>query len=103
MDNIQTLGATNHANHAKPYSPSMLSCISLSVWADVVPNAGQLLQQQQMIPYQPQAAIELESATTVPPALASMSRYVLKIQITGNQSLSREVLHALVVDYEGKT
>ena len=32
---------------------SMLSCISLSVWADVVPNAGQLLQQQQMIPYQP--------------------------------------------------
>jgi len=50
---------------------SMLSCISLSVWADVVPNAGQLLQQQQMIPYQPQAAIELESATTVPPALAS--------------------------------
>ena len=83
---------------------SMLSCISLSVWADVVPNAGQLLQQQQMIPYQPQAAIELESATTVPPALASDERIrVEKIQITGNQSLSREVLHALVVDYEGKT
>ena len=83
---------------------SMLSCISLSVWADVVPNAGQLLQQQQMIPYQPQAAIELESATTVPPALASDEQIrVEKIQITGNQSLSREVLHALVVDYEGKT
>ena len=28
---------------------------------------------------------------------------VEKIQITGKQSLSREVLHALVVDYEGKT
>ena len=57
---------------------SMLSCISLSVWADVVPNAGQLLQQQQMIPYQPQAAIELESATTVPPALASDERIRLR-------------------------
>ena len=81
-----------------------ISLTSITTWADVVPNAGQLLQQQQIIPYQPQSPVQIESTANPAQTLAGGEQVqVQHIAITGNQSIATEKLHSLVVDSEGKS
>lgn len=83
---------------------SMIATLSMSTFAEAVPNAGQLLQQQQIQPYQPQAAVQIESAPNSPSELDNSQQITVNnIRIIGNQSIATETLHALVADAEGKT
>ena len=84
---------------------SSMMALSGMVWADVVPNAGQLLQQQQPLqPHQPQTQVQLETAQQNTPALDQQQTIqIQQIRIVGNQSFRTEQLHALVADAEGKT
>ncbi|ESK55284.1 ShlB/FhaC/HecB family hemolysin secretion/activation protein [Acinetobacter tjernbergiae] len=81
---------------------SMLSLSSFSVFADNVPNAGLLLQQQTIQQYQPQAEVNIEQPAQMQIAQADAQQQVKveQIVITGNQSISTADLHALVADAE---
>ncbi|WP_336916751.1 ShlB/FhaC/HecB family hemolysin secretion/activation protein [Acinetobacter modestus] len=83
---------------------SMLSLSSFSVFADNVPNAGLLLQQQTIQQYQPQAEVNIEQPAQMQIAQADAQQQVKveQIVITGNQSISTVDLHALVADAETK-
>lgn len=83
---------------------TMMACSISSVWADTLPNAGQLLQQQQMLqPYQPQEKVQVESVTPTHTTLDQQQQIPVKnIRITGNQSIETHLLHALVADAESQ-
>jgi hemolysin activation/secretion protein len=82
---------------------SMIATLSSPVWA--IPDAGQLLQQQSVQPYpQPQTPVQIESVTTKPTQLDQQQKILVKqIRIVGNQSITVERLHALVVDAESQS
>ena len=69
-----------------------------------VPNAGQLLQQQQQTTLAaPQAAVDVESTQAQPnPNDSTVQITVQKIMIEGNSRFSTAQLHALVADAEGQ-
>ncbi len=74
------------------------------VQSNTVPNAGQLLQQQQQgQTLAPQTAVEVESTkhSTVPND-SEVQIPVQKIEIVGNSRYSNTQLHTLVADAEGK-
>ncbi|OTG69211.1 hypothetical protein B9T25_01035 [Acinetobacter sp. ANC 4470] len=82
---------------------SMLAIISIPVFAATLPNAGQLLQQQSIQPYQPQAEISIEQPEQMQTIQADNKQQVRieKIRIAGNQSIATADLQALVHDAEG--
>jgi len=82
---------------------SMLAIISVPVFAATLPNAGQLLQQQSIQPYQPQAEITIEQPDQMQMIQADNQQQVRieKIRIAGNQSIATADLRALVHDAEG--
>ncbi|ENU18835.1 hypothetical protein F994_02736 [Acinetobacter bohemicus ANC 3994] len=82
---------------------SMLAIISVPVFAATLPNAGQLLQQQSIQPYQPQAEITIEQPDQMQTIQADNQQQVRieKIRIAGNQSIATADLRALVHDAEG--
>lgn len=71
--------------------------------ANNVPNAGQLLQQQQQgKTLEPQTAVEVESSVpNITPNGSDVQISVQKIEITGNSRFSEAQLHRLVADAEG--
>ena len=77
---------------------------TMSIAAVPVPNAGQLLQQQQTPTLAiPQAAVDIERAPTLTnPTGSTLQIDVQKIVIEGNIQFSSAALHALVVDAEGQ-
>lgn len=83
---------------------TMLTCVSLSSWAQNMPDAGQLLQQQQIPSYQPQRAVQIDTVPVPAQNRAGDEQIqVTHIQIQGNHSLSHSQLHAQVAAYEGKS
>lgn len=82
---------------------SMLAIISVPVFAATLPNAGQLLQQQSIQPYQPQAEITIDQPEQMQTIQADNQQQVRieKIRIVGNQSIATADLRALVHDAEG--
>ena len=85
---------------------SMGTCLTLwstSSQAAPVPNAGQLLQQQQQNqPLAPQPAVDVESSSAITePSGIQVQIPVQKIEISGNSRFSSEQLHRLVADAEG--
>lgn len=83
---------------------SIAAC-AVSVQAAIIPNAGQLLQQQQQgnVPL-PQAEVSVEQQTPVNARIDSELKIaVQRIEISGNQHFSTATLHALVAEAEGQT
>lgn len=77
----------------------VLSGVSAGAWADVVPNASQLLQQQQEMrnTIQPQKSVDWESPEAVQASSEQMVQVAVKrIDIEGNHSVDASGLNALV-------
>lgn len=77
----------------------------ISTQAATVPNAGQLLQQQQQgnVPL-PQAEVSIQQQTPINARIDSeLQIAVQRIEISGNQRFSTAQLHALVAEAEGQT
>lgn len=87
-------------------SMAVLALWALPALADRVPNASQLLQQQQeqRLPAQPQQAATWEDNSPTTQSLDGQQTVrVERIHIEGSGSLSSEAVHAVVADAEGKT
>ena len=84
----------------------LLALWSIQSWADNIPNASQLLQQQQeqRLLTQPQAAATWEDNTADHSGLSGeQSVSVKRIQFEGNASIASADLHRVVADAEGQT
>ena len=84
----------------------LLALWSIQSWADNIPNASQLLQQQQeqRLLTQPQAAATWEDNTSSHSGLSGeQSVSVKRIQFEGNDSITSADLHRVVADAEGHT
>ena len=84
----------------------LLALWSIPSWADSIPNASQLLQQQQeqRLLTQPQAAATWEDNTADHSGLSGQqSVSVKRIQFEGNASIASADLHRVVADAEGHT
>lgn len=91
--------------HDNTLALSVATCIMLSsTQTQAVPDAGQLLQQQQQgQPHVPQAPVEVQKPTVSPNILDVQQKINIgKIQITGNSRFSTDTLHALVAEAEGQ-
>lgn len=84
----------------------LLALWSIPSWADSIPNASQLLQQQQeqRLLTQPQAAATWEDNTSSHSGISGeQSVSVKRIQFEGNDSITSADLHRVVADAEGQT
>ena len=82
---------------------SMLTVSSFPVVANTIPNAGLLLQQQSLQPYQPQAEVSIEAPEQIQMAHTDLQQQIKveKISITGNQSIQTKDLQPLFENVEG--
>ena len=82
---------------------SMLTVSSFPVVANTIPNAGLLLQQQSLQPYQPQAEVSIEVPEQIQMAHTDLQQQIKveKISITGNQSIQTKDLQPLFENVEG--
>jgi len=83
---------------------SSLAVNSFPVLANTVPDAGQLLQQQTVQPYFPQADVNIEVSQQLQTGSIDSQQQVEieKIVIRGNESIATEELHKIVKDAEGQ-
>lgn len=82
----------------------MIAVSSLPTFANTVPNAGQLLQLQDMPQYQLQDKVAIEQPEQLETIQGDAQQQILinKITIAANESIATDELHALVADAEGE-
>ena len=82
-----------------------LACLSISAWAQYVPDAGALMRQTEQMLRQKPPALSVPRLEPLPPAMVineSTVVTVFRFKFNGNQRLSTEQLQAVVAPFAQK-